>query len=301
MFIKEDQTETEDLALEAEAPEPELEKEAEAEQADVEQEVDVEAEEQEPEEAEAFTVSFGDDEGETDEEEAAKAPEWAREVRKSNRQLKKEKKELEARLKELEGAKEIETLGPKPTLESCDYDESRFETALDAWKEQKAQADAQKRSAAEAQEAEAKAWQERLDGYNDGKAALAAKARDFNEAEEELKDAFSPLQQGALLHVAKDAPLLVYALGKNPKKAQELAAIKDQALFIAELVRLETTMKASGVKKAPKPEKRVGGSGGVPTSGTNALEKARAKAAETGDFTEVNRLKRKMREQQKGS
>ena len=298
MFDKEDQTETEDLTVEAEAPEPELEEETEAAQADAEEEVDVDAEEQEPDEAEAFTVSFGDDESEDDEEEAAKAPEWAREVRQSNRKLKKEKKELEARLKELEGAKEVETLGPKPTLESCEYDEGRVETALEAWKEQKAQADAQKRSEAEAQEAEARAWQERLDGYNDGKAALAAKARDFNEAEDELKDAFSPLQQGALLHVAKDAPLLVYALGKNPKKAQELAAIKDQALFIAELVRLETTMKASSVKKAPKPEKRVAG-GGVPTSADQQLARLEAEADRTGDRTKVIQFKQRLK-QKKG-
>lgn len=290
-----DEAEVDEEPIEDEVTEPE----AEATEADdelVEEGEGDEAEGDEPEaqEVDDFQVSFADDEAK---EEPEAAPEWARELRKRHRDTAKENKELKAKLEALSGAKEKAKLGEKPTLAACDYDEDKFEAELASWHDQRRNVEKQKQAEAEAAQAEEKAWQERLDGYNEGKKDLASKAKDFEDAEDELRETFSPLQQGALLHVAKNAPLLVYALGKNPKKAQQLAGINDQALFIAELVRLESEMKVKNVKTAPKPERRVGGTGGVPKSASNALEKARAKAAETGDYTEVNRLKKQMRKQ----
>lgn len=290
-----DETEAEEETAEDDVSEPDLD-DTEAED-DVEEEESDEEEGQDPEapedDSEAFSVSFDGDDDDKPEPEAA--PEWARELRKRQRETAKENKELKAKLAELEGAKETAKLGDKPTLATCDYDEDRFEAELASWHEQKREVEKQKQAQAEAQKAEQEAWQKRLDGYQEGKSKLSQQARDFDEAEDDFAQVFSPAQQGAILHIADDAPLLVYALGKNLKKAQELAEIKDQALFIKAVTRLETTMRAKNVKTAPKPERRVGGTGGVPKSATNALEKARAKAAETGDYTEVNRLKAKLR------
>lgn len=262
---------------EPELEEPEADEEVDSDESDEETQQDVEPE------ADEFSVSFDGDDDE--EQEVKDEPNWARNLRKKQRTTAKENKKLKAELEELKGAKEKAKIADKPTLESCNWDETKFETELVAWQEQKRAVEKQKQAEAEAQQAEQDAWQKRIDGYNEAKKALASKAPDFEEAEEEVKDILSPVQQGALLHVSKQPDVLVYALGKNPKRAQKLAEIKDQALFIAELVRLETEMKVTNVKKAPKPERRVGGSGGVSKGAGNKLDKLREEAQKTGDYT----------------
>ena len=242
-------------------------------------------------------VSFGDEEPE--ESPTSKSPEREsstfREMRKREREKTKTIKELEARLAKYEAA-EKPTLGPKPTLESCEYDTGKFEAALEQWHETKRAHDAEQEQQKTVQQQAQEAWEQKLAKYQEAKTGL--KVRDYQEAEEIVQDTLNVTQQGVIISEVKDPALLVYALGKNPKKLDELASITDPVKFIFAVARMETQLKTSSRKPAPAPEKTVTGSGS--TSGANAtLEKLRNEAARTGDFSKVHAYKRKLKSQGK--
>lgn len=242
-------------------------------------------------------VSFGDEE--TEESPSSKDPEREsstfREMRKREREKTKTIKELEARLAKYEEAQKP-TLGPKPTLEGCEYDTGKFETALEQWHEAKRAYDAEQEQKKTVEQQAQEAWQQKLEKYQEAKTGL--KVRDYQEAEEIVQDTLNVTQQGVIISEVKDPALLVYALGKNPKKLDELASITDPVKFIFAVARMETQLKTSSRKPAPAPEKTVTGSGS--TSGANAtLEKLRNEAARTGDFSKVHAYKRKLKSQGK--
>jgi hypothetical protein len=113
-------------------------------------------------------------------------------------------------------------LGPKPTLEACDYDADLFERRLDAWKERQAVAN---RQAAEAKEAEAKRqeyFNSKFEAYSTRKAEVIGKIKDFADVEETVLHALDDTQRGVVLAHAKDPALLLYAIGKDEKRLQEL-------------------------------------------------------------------------------
>jgi hypothetical protein len=85
-------------------------------------------------------VSIGEEAPPTEEE--VRAPEWVRELRKTNREKERRIRELEAKLTATTTEnKPVVTMGPKPKLEDHDYDADRYEQALDAWHERKRQHD----------------------------------------------------------------------------------------------------------------------------------------------------------------
>jgi hypothetical protein len=227
-------------------------------------------------------------------EEHAQAPEWVRELRKQHRQLQREKRELEERLKTVsQPAERPIAVGKKPTLEEHDYDAEKYENELAAWFERKRKAD-EAEARARAAEAEAnQAWQAKLDGY--GKAKADLKVRDFEDAEAQVSETFSVTQQGVLLQGADNPALLVYALGKNPSKAKELAAIKDPVKFAFAVAKLETQLKVQNRKAATPPEKTVRGTGPVSGAVDSTLERLRADAERTGDFSKVMAYKRQQK------
>jgi hypothetical protein len=229
------------------------------------------------------------------EEEHAQAPEWVRELRKSHRELQRKNRELEDKLKTgTAETKPAVTLGVKPKLEDHDYDADKYEAALANWYEQKRQVDEQTAKA----EAEAKsaneAWQAKLTSY--GKAKTELKVKDFDDAEAAVQEAFSTTQQGIILQGAENPALLIYALGKNPKKAKELASITDPVKYAFAVAKLETQLKVTNRKAAPAPERTVRGTGSVSGTVDSQLERLRAEAEKTGDHTKVIAYKRAKRQ-----
>lgn len=223
-------------------------------------------------------------------EESTPAPEWVRELRKTNRELQRQNRELQTRLQTTTTEIKPVVLGPKPKLEDHDYDSDQYEEALATWFERKRQAD----EANAKQEAEVmnqqKAWQAKLDSY--GKAKAELKVKDFDDAEATAQELFNVTQQGVMLQGADNPALVVYALGKNPKKAQELAAIKDPVKFAFAVAKLEKDLKVTNRKAAPPPERVVSGTGRVSGSVDSTLERLREEAARTGDMTKVIQYKR---------
>jgi hypothetical protein len=227
-------------------------------------------------------------------EEQTHAPEWVRELRKTNRELQRQNRELQGKL-QTSAQTEIKpvVLGKKPNLEDHDYDAEKFEEALTIWFERKRQADEVNAK----QEAEVmtqqKAWQAKLEGY--GKAKAELRVKDFDDAEATAQELFNVTQQGVMLQGADNPALVVYALGKNPKKAQELAAIKDPVKFAFAVAKLEKDLKVTNRKAAPPPERIVSGTGRVSGAVDSTLERLREDAARTGNMTKVIQYKAQKR------
>ena len=240
-------------------------------------------------ESEEVIVSIGEEAPPP--EEQTHAPEWVRELRKTNRELQRQNRELQGKL---QSTAQTETkpvvLGKKPSLEDHDYDADKFEAALADWFERKQQADEVNTK----QEAEVmnqqKAWQAKLDGYSKAKAELRVK--DFEDAEAVAQELFSVTQQGVVLQGADNPALVIYALGKNLKKAKELSEIKDPVKFAFAVARLEKELKVTNRKAAPPPERIVSGTGRVSGAVDSTLERLREEAARTGNMTKVIQYKR---------
>ena len=275
----------------------------------------IEDEDQRPEQETSEYQSTGDQdegqnaedgEGESDEvivsigeeapppEEQTHAPEWVRELRKTNRELQRQNRELQSKL---QTTAQTETkpvvLGPKPKLEDHDYDADKFEDALAGWFERKRKADEMQA----AQEAEVmnqqKAWKAKLDGYGRAKAELRVK--DFEDAEAVAQELFNITQQGVVLQGADNPALVIYALGKNPKKAKELSDIKDPVKFAFAVAKLEKELKVTNRKAAPPPERVVSGTGRVSGAVDSTLERLREEAAKTGNYTKVTQYRAQKR------
>lgn len=250
------------------------------------------------------TNAVSDDEGEGDDdvvvsigeesppqEEETRAPEWVRELRKANREKERKIRELEAKLNATATETKPVALGPKPTLESCDYDSDEYETKLANWYEQKRHADAAEAEAQAQRDAEAKAWQDKLDAYAKARASL--KVRDYEDAEAFALETFNVTQQGIVLQGSDNPALIIYALGKNSTKAKELASITDPVKFAFAVAKLETQLKVTNRKAAAAPERTISTGGGrISGSVDSTLDRLREEALKTGDMSKVMAYKR---------
>lgn len=227
-------------------------------------------------------------------EDAERAPEWVRDLRKSNREKERENRELKKQLDALKATPADKTVqvGEKPTLEGCEYDTERFEKDLEQWHERKREHAEQERKKHEEGAKVQQAWQAKLDAYGKQKSEL--KVSDYEDAEAAAQDILSVTQQGVIVSGAENPALVVYALGKNPKKAQELASIADPVKFAFAVARLETQMKVTPRKTAPLPESTVRGNARVSAGIDSTLERLRAEAEKTGDMSKVLAHKRQL-------
>ena len=226
-------------------------------------------------------VSIGEEAPPQPEETAA--PAWVRDLRRHNRELTKRLKELEAK----EKLQPVQTaLPPKPTLESCDYDADEFERQLDGWKDAKRNADDAEAAARKQQEQAEQAWQSRLSTYTERKQALPAD--DVDDAEQQVRELFGDMRWAILVDGADDPAMLVYALGKYPERAKELAKIESLAQFTFKAAKLESELKVTKRKPTVAPEKTMTGTAPVGVAGADAaLERLRADAERTGDYSKV--------------
>jgi hypothetical protein len=238
----------------------------------------------------------GSEEAGEQDDEAAKP--WVRELRQKQRDLVRENRELRAERAQREAAastvaNQPPETGEEPTLESSDFDAEKFKRDLLAWHKRKADADAAQQKREKDAKAATDAWQATLASHE--KAAKALKVRDFADAEDVVKDALSVVQQGILVQGAGNSALLTYALGKNPAKLKELAALTDPVKFAFALAKLETEVKVTPrLKQTPQPESRVRGSASFSGVGDRTLARLKAEADTSGDRTKVAKY---MREQ----
>ena len=241
------------------------------------------SDDQEEPDAEEVVVSIGEEAPPP--EQNTPAPEWVRELRKTNRELQRQNRELQSKLQVQPTEIKPVVIGAKPKLEDHDYDADKYEEALTGWFERKRQADeVNARQQAEVMNQQ-KAWEAKLNGY--GKAKAELRVRDYEDAEAVAQEVFSITQQGVILQGAENPALVVYALGKNPKKAKELAEVSDPVKFAFAVAKLEKELKVTNRRAAPAPERIVSGTGRSSGAVDSTLERLREDAARTGNMTKV--------------
>jgi hypothetical protein len=243
-------------------------------------------------EPEEVVVTIGDEPA-PEPQETTPAPEWVRELRRVNREREREIKELRDKLAAKEAAPPPATdPGKKPTLEDHDYDTDAYEKELTAWYERKRKADEEVTRQLQAEQDQQKAWQAKLEGY--AKAKTELRVPDYEDAEAVAQETFSVPQQSIIVAGAENPALLIYAMGRNPAKAKELAAITDPVKFTFAVAKLEAQLKVTPRKAPPAPEKPIRSTGGVSVSGAvdGTLERLREEASRTGDMTKVIAYKR---------
>jgi hypothetical protein len=278
----------------AQREEVEIEKEEREEEVEQLEEVEAEAVEDEDD---GVVVTIGD-ETPTEEQDDKAAPAWVKDLRKAQRELQRENRDLRAKLEQSAPKPKAPEVGKKPTLEDCDYDGDKFEQELTAWHDRKRQADQLVRDQETEQEEQQRAWQERLNAYATAKTDL--KAKDYDDAEATVLGSLNETQQGIVIQGADNPALVVYALGKNPKKAAELAAIKDHVKFAFAIAKLETQLKVQNRKAPPAPEKVPSGAGKISGTVDSNLERLREEAAKTGDISKVMKYRKQQKEKARG-
>ena len=239
-------------------------------------------------EVEEMVISMGDEVISQEDEEQKQAPAWVKDLRKANREKDKRIRELEAKLGGGQAAQEVK-LPPKPKLEDFDYDPDKYEERLTEWFEQKRKFDAQQEAARRAQEEVETAWQTKVEQYNSAKTQL--KVPDYDDAEAFVQEKFNVTQQGIIIQGLENPALVVYALGKNQKKALELSQIADPVRFAVAIGKLETQLKVTTRKAPPPPPKTVTGTAPVSGAVDSNLERLRADAERTGDYSKVIKYK----------
>lgn len=248
-------------------------------------------------EDEEFVITVGDEEPKPSDEDdfsGKPAPPWVKDLRKKEREARKRIKELEAQVQQAKPDDKPLEVGPKPKLADFDYDEDQFESAVEQWHERKRQVE-QQQAAKQAEEEKAKqAWQTKMQSYEERRQNVASKVRDFEEVEEAAKDKLTATQQGILIHAAENPELILYHLGKNPKKAQELSEITDPIQFAFAAAKLDSQMKIQTRKPSTQPERKPSGSAALSAVVDQKLAQLEAKAAKTGDRTELIKYKKSL-------
>jgi hypothetical protein len=262
-----------DLSEKQESTEEETAQQQNPEEKAQESEAKAEAEsEQAEEQLEEYSLRVGDEEIPLTEEDddhvdGQPAPQWVKDLRKNNREKDKELRELKRQLEEIQSKPaevqqpQSDVIPPKPTLESCDYDEEAFEQAVTDWHENKSRVEQTKQQQQRQQQENIQKFQKRLEQHNERATKLPVK--DYRETEEVVRRELPVIQQEILIHAADEgSELIAYALGKNPQLRQRVAAETDpiRAAFLLGQISKQVSL-APKPKKAIKPEPEVRGGG----------------------------------------
>jgi hypothetical protein len=275
---------------------PEAESDAEAPDTGEEQESDEAADapdtEGPPGDDDELVITLGEEQPEPEPEETP----VIRQMRQALKEAKRREREKDAILQQLQArpaAPEPQDPGPIPKIADFDFDDDKHAAAVSEWTAKKAAAELVKAQRQQQQQQQQEAWNKRVQAYEQAKTAL--KVPRFDDAEEAVKDNLSIAQQSLILK-AKEPEKLIYVLGNNPKRLKALAAITDPVDFVYAVGELRQEMRVIPKKKPPVPERvpARGGAGGY-TTADNSLEKLRAEAEKTGDYSRVLAYKRDMK------
>lgn len=242
-----------------------------------------------------LVIAIGEPEVVDEEEQAKKAPEWVRELRKKTREQEKRIREQEAQIAALSGANKKPVLGKKPSLsdDGIDFDEDKFEAALTAWHDKKREVEAEEaKKQQEAQKAE-QTWNERVTAFNEQREAVKAKLPDYEDAEQDAMGKLSQIQQGIIVGNYDNPSHVFYALGKNEAKLAELAAITDPIKYTIALTNMVNKMTVTTRK--PSPESRPAGQQASAGGPDKQLDRLREEAQRTGDYSKLTAYKKQLR------
>lgn len=229
--------------------------------------------EQAEEQPEEYSLRVGDEEiplmeEDDDHVDGQPAPQWVKDLRKNNREKDKELRELRRQLEQVQSRpieqqpqQQTDAIPPKPTLESCEYDEEAFEQAMTDWHERKSRAEQQMQQKERQQQEYQQRFQQRVEAHKQRAAKLPVK--DYQEMEEIVRAEVPDLHKEILIHCADEgSELIAYGLGKSQQLRQRVAAETDpiRAAFLLGQISKQVHL-APKPKKAIKPEPEVRGGG----------------------------------------
>ncbi len=220
-----------------------------------------------------------------DEEEAPAAPEDNSTIKRLRAELAEKNRLLAASRSE----PQLPDPGPKPTHESCGYDDEEFEAELRRWDRETAAVERAKEEATNAQESDRKQWQGEIDTYRQKRALLPWD--DVDDVEGVALAVLNPAQQAVIVKAAADPAKLLYALGKFPGKLEEIAAIKDPIKLAYALAALEKGIAVMPKRRAVGVEEIETGTASIRGSDAR-LAQLEKEAENTGDRTKIIAYKR---------
>lgn len=262
--LSEKQESAEEVTTEQPNPEEQVQ------ESEVKAETESEQAEEQPEE---YSLRVGDEEipltdEDDDHVDGQPAPQWVKDLRKNNREKDKELRELRRQLEQVQSRpaeqqpqQQLDVIPPKPTLESCEYDEEAFEKAVTDWHEKKSRVEQQKQQQQRQQQEYQQRFQQRVEAHKQRAAKLPVK--DYQEMESIVLSELKPIQQEIIIHAADEgSELIAYALGKNQQLRQRVAAETDpiRAAFLLGQISKQVSL-APKPKKIIKPEPEVRGGG----------------------------------------
>lgn len=263
---------------------------------DVEHDPEVELETEETEDEGEIVVSIDGEEA-SEKEESEPAPEWVKDLRKKHRELERENRDLRAKVSAANGMENAPAILPKkPRLDDdgIDYDQDKYEAELDAWYAKKKDFDDKQRENEKAEAEKQESFNAKLESYNQAREKI--RVPDFEDAEGNLINALDRTQQGIIIDACENPALLVYALGRNQGKLNELAAIKNPVQFAYAVSKLENTMKVTKKTAAAEVEKMPPSFGGKSVASADKnLDRLRAEAEKTGDYSKVMQYKKQLK------
>lgn len=176
--------------------------------------------ESEEEDEETVVVGFEGDEGEKPAK-SYRFKDLRKRLKHATRKYRDTRQELEQLKQQQETVKQqpkVADIGPQPTIDQCDWDQEEFQRRNNAWIAKKVQNELKLKEIEQKRIESEMAWKNKLTAYQEKKAAL--KVPDFDLAEASVQELFSPIQQGILIDGTEDPALFIYALGRNPKRAE---------------------------------------------------------------------------------
>lgn len=211
--------------------------------------------------------------------------------------LRQQIRERDKRLSEVQRAAPAEepvVVGDRPKMADFDYDEDRFDEAIDAWDERRRAAEKQQQARTTQQQRQEEEWGKTVRSYADKKAAL--RYPDVQVAEETAFAALSPTAQALIAKHADNPALFIYAAGKSPTKLAELARIDsegDPFAIVKAVTKMEATLQTTRkAPRAPDPDTPVRGRTIAAGSADKQLAKLEAEAEKTGKRDKVIAFKR---------
>lgn len=225
---------------------------------------------------------------EGEEPDAAAETPAIRQLREANRAQARRIAELEA--KNAPGEVEI---GPKPTLESCEWDEERFEGELVSWQERKRATEAAEADRAENERKSAELWNGIESKYRAGAAQLRVPG--FEEKERKVDSTLPEIVRRAIKAYCDEPAKVIAALGTNDALLDRIAGEKDPIKQLVTLVKLEGKMKVKRSRQI-EPDKPLSGSAPLEQVSTDKQrEKLEKEAERTGDRTKLIAFNRAQR------
>ncbi len=215
-----------------------------------------------------------------------KESEPIRMIRKEIREKEKRIRELEEKLQQTQPTPSAPKLGPRPKPEDFDFDDEKYEAAMEDYTRRKLEVEQSAKEAQRRAEEQQKTWSSKVERMQSRIAEIKMDDDEKDAAVFAVKSTLTPLQQTALIQGSSDPAALTIAIGSRPEKLKELAGITDLVQFAVALGRVEAQMSVQKRKPATQPERKI-----VDTARGAPVELQRNRLLEqsesTGDLTSL--------------